>query len=72
MYEDGNVDKRFWQKNMKEAEEKIRLARDIVIQFPKKDLEINDLEKKVNESENFYHYTVKQMDLNNKIIRCHE
>jgi len=72
MYEDESVDSWFWKETMKEARKKNDMARVLVNSVPKKDLEIIELEKKVNESEDFLNYTIRQMELGNKIIRCHE
>ena len=72
MYEDKTIKPIFWQENMKEAEEKIRLSREVANQLPKSDLEVEQLIKKVNEAEDFYNYTLEQMKLGNKIVRCHE
>ena len=35
-------------------------------------LEVEQLIKKVNEAEDFFNYTLEQMKLGNKIMRCHE
>jgi len=72
MYEDKTVKVSFWQNNMKEAEKKIRLSREVANRLPKNDLEVEQLVKKINEAEDFFNYTLEQMKLGNKIVRCHE
>jgi len=72
MYEDKNIDTSFWKKNMIESKSKIDLARNLLNQSSKRDLETNDLMRKIDEAEVFFNYTLEQMKLGNKIVRCHE
>lgn len=70
LYENGEVS--LWNSNMKEAKNKVDLARELTNQPSLKNLEIDDLKRKIGESEDFYNYIGKQMELGNKIVRCNE
>lgn len=70
LYEVGETD--LGKENMKEAENKINLAKELVNQSPEKNLEMEVLRKKVDEAEDFHNYIQKQMELGNKIVRCNE
>lgn len=72
MYEDKNVDVSFWKNNMIEAKSKIDLARNLLNQSTIKDLETDDLMRRVNEADDFWNYIQKEMNLGNKIGRCYE
>lgn len=72
MYENKNIDTDFWKNNMVESKSKIDLARSLLNQSDKKDLETDDLMKKISDAEDFFNYTLEQMKLGNKIMRCHE
>jgi hypothetical protein len=72
MYDDKNVDSIFWKNNMIEAKEKIGLARDLISHSSRRDLEVDDLVKKINKADEFWNYIQKEMNLGNKIGRCYE
>lgn len=72
MYEDKNIDSGFWKNNMTEAKGKIDLARNLLVQSTRKDPEVNDLARKINEADDFWNYIQKEMNLGNKIVRCYE
>lgn len=72
LYEDKDVGAKFWTRNMSDAKIKIDFARGLSVKLDPRDPETEQLVRKTNDEENFYDYVLKQMNLGNKILRCHE
>jgi len=72
MYENSEIDQFFWKEAMDEAKVKIDLARELINNLGQKGPEEDQLRKKINEAEDFINYMTEQMNLDNKIVRCHE